>query len=337
MRRTSALAALVACVAAGCGGGDDDTDDSDDTVDAGTPGATWEPAFERLEGSFLSSVWGSGPDDVFVVGGNRQRGEVHHFDGQGWSVELVEEAQMFVWAHGFSSTSVYAVGLAGTAYHYDGDSWQSIGYPGDEDLWGIWGASEDDLWIVGGSVAEGEPVLTHYDGQTFTPTALDAEQNPLGTHALFKVWGAGDHVVAVGQLGLVLVRDGESWTRAPAGENADDDFIALSGTTAEDVVLVGGRNSARVATAQGDAFETVKPERTAGLAGVAVDGDAVYVGGLGGVVGQFDRATGQVTTEGFVSEDVHAMWGDGGGTIYAVGGFPGEPFTGIAYARRETE
>ena len=235
----------------------------------GEPGPFWQPAFERLEGSFLSSVWGSGPDDVFVVGGNYERGEVHHFDGQEWSVELVEDAPLFVWVHGFSSTSVYAVGLAGTAYHHDGDSWQSIGYPGDEDLWGIWGTSEDDdvVAIVGGSVADGEPVLTHYDGQEFTPTALDAEQNPLGAHALFKVWGAGNHVVAVGQLGLVLVHDGEGWTRASAGENADDDFIALSGTGAEDLVLVGGRNSARVATAAGDAFETVEPSGTARAVG----------------------------------------------------------------------
>ncbi len=55
------------------------------------------------------------------------------------------------------------------------------------------------------------------------------------------------------------------------------------------------------------------------------------------MVGTFDRATGEVTAEDSLPDDVHAMWGDGAGTIYAVGGIPGEPFTGIAYARRETE
>jgi hypothetical protein len=329
MRGMSVAAALVAWTSAACGG---DSNESD----AG-PAVAWEPAFEQLQGSFLSSVWGSGPDDVFVVGGNREQGEVHHHDGQSWSVEVLEDEQVLVWVHGFSSSSVYAVGLGGSAVRFDGESWQDMGYPGEEDLWGIWGASEDDMWIVGGAIADGAPVLTHYDGEQFTPVELDSEQNPVDAHALFKVWGSGDRVIAVGQRGLVLVRDGGEWTRASAGANADDDFISLSGTSADDVVLVGGRNTARVATSAGGAFETVKPSGTAGLAGVHVDDTGVYVGGLLGTVGLFDRETGEVIQEDTLPLDVHAMWGDGAGTIYAVGGVFAEPFMGIAYTRTEGE
>jgi hypothetical protein len=134
--RTRALS-LVALLALGFGCGDDD--------DGGPPaGPSWNEIL-LVDDSFLSSAWSSGPDDVFVVGGNLDRGEIHHFDGSGWGVETLEDAELLVWVYGLSPTDVYAVGLAGSALHFDGQRWESLAYPGDDDLWGRRGPSRDDL------------------------------------------------------------------------------------------------------------------------------------------------------------------------------------------------
>ena len=33
----------------------------------------------------LSGVWGTAPDNVYIVGGSDAGGEIHHFDGTAWS------------------------------------------------------------------------------------------------------------------------------------------------------------------------------------------------------------------------------------------------------------
>ena len=46
---------------------------------------TWVPAFDTAEVGFLSSVWGSGPDDVYMVGGQPEEGQAFRYDGTNWS------------------------------------------------------------------------------------------------------------------------------------------------------------------------------------------------------------------------------------------------------------
>ena len=67
MRYSWKMAALlVASTAlAACG------DKSDSAADSADPGATvtWSEAFDTSAAGSLSGVWGTGPDDVFIVGG----------------------------------------------------------------------------------------------------------------------------------------------------------------------------------------------------------------------------------------------------------------------------
>ena len=296
----------------------------------------WEPAFDTAGAGALSGVWGSGPDDVFIVGG-KETAEIYHHDGVGFSpMAGVPEVGLLVWVFGFGPADVWAVGVGGAVLHYDGQSWTALDAGTGADLWGVWGTSSSDLWIVGGSVSAGDPVILHHDGASFTPHVLDPAENPLEVHALFKVFGVGSKVFAVGQRGLIIEHDGARWTRVPAGAEADDDFVSLWGTSEDNIVAVGGRSSGRVAFYDGESFETVRPEGVLGVNAVFIEADGTgHIGGVPGYVAELDVGARQVSSQTLTGEGIHAMWGDDQGRIYAVGGRFLPPYSGVALVRTE--
>jgi hypothetical protein len=298
---------------------------------------TWSEAFDTSAAGALSGVWGAAPDDVWIVGGRPGAGELYHYDGAAWTrVAPPAGSDLLVWAYGFGPRDVFAVGVGGTAIHYDGSAWTALDTGTDADLWGVFGFAPDDLWVVG-AVATGEtaPTILHYDGAAFTPYLLDPSQNTRAARSLFKVWGIDGTLFAVGQRGLIIRWDGSDWVETPAGALADQDFVSLWGTSADHIVAVGGRNNARIATWDGAAWTTLAPTGLGGLNAIAMsDPDEAVVGGIYGWVGTFAPASGALTREdGLTHLDVHAMWGDGRGRVYAVGGRFVGAFTGVALLR----
>lgn len=313
---------------------------------ASDPEPVWVDAFDTSGAGSLSGVWGSDPDDVFVVGGSEQGGEVYHYDGNEWApMEVPPDVPLLVWVYGFGPEDVWSVGVEGGAVRYDGDSWRAVDVGVDEhvDLWGVFGLAPDDLWIVGARdepLDDGgrlrEPVLVHYDGNEFEEHRVDAEQNPRAAEALFKVWGIEDRVFAVGQAGWIIELVDGGWVRRGAGAEANQDFVSLWGTSVDRILVAGGRSNARVAEFDGTDFSTVSPPRLGGLnAAFTDDPDLALVGGVFGFVGRYDFETDEVTGEEAPGgpDAVHAIWGDGEGTYYAVGGSFIEPHRGLAWVR----
>jgi len=271
---------------------------------------------------------------VFLVGGNPDRAEIHHFDGTTWDRQILAGQELLIWVFGFSSEEAYAVGLGGTFLRWDGATWLPLATPTPQDLWGVWGTSGNDLYLVGGNIADGSPVILHYDGNAFEDLSPAMEENPQGARALFKVFGVDDEVFAVGQLGLILEKTGGTFTRVPAGADANDDFVSLYGTSASDLTVVGGRGSARIARYNGSTFDTTRPS-AGGTNAVFVDGERTHVGGIPGFVGLYEPETDTVTIEMRTETAPHAMWGDGSGLVYAVGGDFAPPYRGLALVRSE--
>lgn len=321
---------------------DDTIVPSDDNTNSNTgPGGnptpdpangTWALAFDATNVGALSSVWGSGPNDVFVVGGRTSQGEIYHFDGATWRAMNVPSVGLLVWVFGFGPDDVYAVGLNGSAVHYDGNTWTKLTTGTKEELWGVWGRASNDLWIVGGTVGSGDPVLLHYDGQTFTPVAVPP--NDRAATSIFKVWGIGSKIYAVGEKGLIIQYDGSQWKQVPAGPNADDDFVSLWGTSDSNIVAVGGRSTARIASFDGANWTTFKPGG-AGLNAAFMDNpEFAVIGGVGGYVGRFEPGSTEPIDEQSPTDfDIHAIWGDGSGAYFAVGGNFSPPFHGVALIR----
>lgn len=173
------------------------------------------------------------------------------------------------------------------------------------------------------------------DGVDFVKHAVPP--NDRAATALFKVWGIGSKVFAVGEQGLILQFDSGLWRQVPAGAAADDDFVSLWGVSENQIVAVGGRGAARIAKYDGSVWSTEKFGQTPGLSAVFMtDAQEAVVGGGNGYVGTFDSLTSSLEEEATRTlECIHAIWGDGQGTFYAVGGSFSEPFTGIALVRSE--
>jgi hypothetical protein len=271
---------------------------------------------------------------VFVVGGNPDA-KVFHYDGSAWSPMTVPSVPLLVWVTGFSATDVFAVGVGGGAIHYDGQQWTTLDTGTTQDLWGIFGFTRDDLWVVGGNVTHGDPVLLHYNGQAFSPVAIPASENPTQATALFKVWGVAGQVVAVGQNGLILENHAGAWTHVLAGALANADFVSLWGTGPDNVLVVGGRGNARIAHHTATGWTTVAPSGVGGINGVfmASENEALVVG-VNGWAGTYNPSTGALSQEdSTTSFDLHAVWEDGQGRAYAVGGTFVTPHRGVALVR----
>ena len=323
------LSVAMLCNGLGC------TSAPGDGGGGGEPTTTpvWRTAFDTTDTGALSAVWGSSSDDVYMVGGTRDQGEVYHFDGSQWREMLVPSVPLLVWVFGFGPDDVFAVGEGGGAIHYDGDRWTSLATGTKEDLWGVWGSSPDDLWVVGGDVGDGDPVILHYDGTAFTASAIP--ENDRNATSLFKVWGIGSKTFAVGENGLILEYDGGNWRQVAAGAAADDDFVSLWGTSENNIVAVGGRSSARIARYDGSTWTTEAFSTTPGLNAVfMVEPNVAVVGGVNGFAGAFNPATGELTIEESLTNlCLHGIWGSTTSTFFGVGGRFSEPLAGLAIQR----
>lgn len=106
------------------------------------------PALQRAGVGAFFKVWGTGADNVYVVG---QRGVVLHRAGGAWREELVGTSADLVAVWGTDASHVLAVGGRGNAVvaRWDGASWTSRTldfYPG---LNGVWMRRPDAAHVVG--------------------------------------------------------------------------------------------------------------------------------------------------------------------------------------------
>jgi hypothetical protein len=324
MPRITPLLCLAALSTAACKADDTDTD---------PPGATWSDAFEPGEQGAMFGVWGSNPDDVYMVGGVVGAGSITHYDGTDWTPVAIPASPLLVWVYGFGPDDIWTVGEDGAVLHYDGTDWTPMDAGTDEDLWGVWGAAPDDLWIVGGGVSSDSPVLLHWDGAAFTQHELAEEENDRGAGSMFKVWGMDGRVFAVGGSGLIVEWNGTAWTQMSAGAEANEDFVSLWGSEATGIVAVGGRSSARVAELSDPGWTTFAPTGVPGLNAVTVSGDEVIVGGQFGYMATWNGTDLKREDAPDAAFDVHAMWADGAGTTYAACVRFTDPYEGAAWER----
>lgn len=332
-------------IASGCGPGDDvgsvDPAREDpanvDTSDCCEP--SWRVEHSVDDGALLS-VWGSGPHDVWVAGGQADRGLLLHSDGARWEVVDVAADHLLWWVYGVGKDEIYAVGDGGLILHFDGDAWARIPSGTSKQLFGVWGATEDDVWIVGGDPQGeiGDAVLLHGDASGFRQVELP---QAFASRALFKVYGHGvGDVVMVGTDGVILRSDGTTWRRDPAPTDAS--LFSLWGRSRDDMYAVGGFGDGVVLHFDGASWTDVTAEAAVGeLSGVFIGADdpVIAVGGQGYVMEmKADGTVHEPAVSGLRrSISLHSVWGDGEGTTYAVGGellaYP-SPMRGAIAVRR---
>lgn len=169
------------------------------TVDTTDPEAT------------LFGLWGSGPDDVWAVGGNvllpANGARVYHYDGAAWSpvplppAAAATTAMYKVWGTG--PDDVWICGLGGVVIRWDGASFTELPTSTTAPLFTLHGASSTDVWAVGGA---GNGVALHWDGAAWTdrsPPFVEILQGVFVTDAGPTVVGWGGRLFGGDAAGLV--------------------------------------------------------------------------------------------------------------------------------------
>ena len=140
--------------------------------------------------------------------------------------------------HGISADDLWVVGHTGTTFHITNAQSATPGIAQlDSQTWaalnGVWVASENDVWAVGGA-----GVIRHYTGQPSWDVVSDVPTS----NDLYAVWGSSaTDVWAVGEGAIVLHYDGKAWATvevAGLGDRRPDLYTVW--TSAPGHVWVGG-------------------------------------------------------------------------------------------------
>lgn len=297
---------------------------AEDPTPSPSPSPTVEPAiaqlvFEGLPGALLR-VFGTSARDVWAIGadGDGRGGLVLHFDGARWRRWPVAEPGDLWWGEALGPGRARLVGEGGLVLDVDA----RVGVTrvrktgGDETLFGIWGA-ERDAWLVGGRGARG--VIRRDDGDTFTtPTSTTAVTTGAAT---FKVFGlAPDAVYVVGQRGRAARWDGARFT--VLATPTEDTLFAVHGAEGAGVFAVGGALRGVVLRLDGDTWVDETPADAPALNGVhVVSATLAYAVGYNGrAFRRVDGAWRALAEDLPTLRDLHAVWVDPSGGLWAVGG-----------------
>jgi hypothetical protein len=320
----AALLILLAAmfVAAGCG--DDPSD------------PTYPPQPEPEIGNWLLGVWGSAPDDVYVVG---RPGLIYHWNGSVWLKEEsgTEQALTSVWGDGYGA--VYVTGHGGTILRKTGDSWSGMSSGTQADLFDV-GEYDGQVMacgrdgtlrvLSGGSwVAAPEEVFIRDAEQAVVDTLYLSEQENVDIR-IESLTSIG-HYGITGADGSILMEDpetawqlrrvtgGEDWvTCSSASEQVSGNFVATDGGRMFHLELSVETNRLVWREVYSPARES--DQVYAIVYGIYADqGDTVWTATNDGRIIRIDPPyTGatELRSDGLVLFDI---WGTSGTNLYAVG------------------
>jgi hypothetical protein len=280
---------------------------------------------ERHMPSAILSVWGTSAADVFLVGGDAGDGGgpvVEHFDGSSWTRLATGQVGNLWWVYGFPQGPVYMGGDGGMILRYQNGAFQRMTTPGNGTVFGIWGATPDDVWAVGGAAGGASGAfawrLTSGTGDAWIaapgfPAALSA------TDAMWKMYGrSASDAWIVGTGGKVVRWDGTSLTQETTGVGE-----SLFTVHADDrrFVAVGGFGTGTILENDGGTWRDASPSGSPSFVGVCLSPHGDYaVGQQGAVYVRGDGGWSAVNLGFPVDETFHSVWVDPSGGVWTVGG-----------------
>jgi hypothetical protein len=246
---------------------------------------SFRPITSEQQGTLLSA-WVASDGTAYFAGGVVGGGDglLLRWDGRAVATIPTPGAHAFWWIHGVADNEIYLAGESGEVHRFDGATLTLIdaGVSPDATLFGIWGASGDDLWTVGGSFISGGPRQVISRGSAsggWTAVASPADVDPDVTY--FKVWGpSASDVWIVGDRGVVLRAGDAGLARADAP--GAERYTTVHGCAADDVYAVGGGGSGAAIHFDGASWSPLALGDAPPLAGLACSGGGAYTGGFYG-------------------------------------------------------
>jgi hypothetical protein len=276
---------------------------------------------ERIVGT-TASLWGSGVDDVWAVGGS---GSIRHWDGSTWTPVASGTSSDLTGVSGHGAADVWAVGPAGTVVNWNGASWGSVAEGSIGPLSAVWGRAPDDVWTGG-------PL--HWNGRAWTAPSDDSNIEALAFCGFSPgdVWAVGQDLVAGNGTGTIAHWDGASWTvEGIAGVSAPNATVlgpsemrAVWCHSPSDVWAVGkitaltGPLVDTIARWDGSSWSPVDNPTAEPLTGIwGTDGNDIWAAGDQGALVHWDGSSWTPIQSATVA-DLGAVWGSGSEDVWVI-------------------
>jgi hypothetical protein len=174
----------------------------------------------------ISAMFGTPDGAVYATSST---GDLLQRTPVGWTVMRFPQALRGGWAANGGFLIVF--GDDGWIHRFSG-TWTSTQLP--DHVRAIWGLAPDDIYVIRqrGAISG----IAHFDGAQWSDVQLPPNPNRF----LEALWGTSDVLIAVGNQGEALHREGGVW-RSEAMPY--DDFRALHGANAGDVFAVGAQGT----------------------------------------------------------------------------------------------
>ncbi|MEZ4266929.1 MAG: hypothetical protein R3F39_11160 [Myxococcota bacterium] len=321
-----ALLAFAGCTVAELPPRSDGASQPDVAVDTASAEPAWIVVHDGLPGTLLS-VCGAG-DERWAVGADAGAGPlVFHREGGVWSPLVTGTSGHLWWVACMDDGGVVMVGDGGLILRKRAaeEDFEALSIAMDVPLYGVWGPSVDDFYVVGGATdaRNGPGVAFRVKGSVVTPVAgMPAALSP--TAAFFKVWGSGpDDVWIVGEGGTVLHGGESGWSLELLPDAAR--LVTVHGD-GDLVMAVGGASDGLAFEHTGGVWSSVDVGQVGIIQGVHVAaGGLAVVAGLNDVV--LARRAGVYSTMGPTpaGRDWHGVWIGPAGDVWLAGGLSFQP------------
>lgn len=263
----------------------------------------------------LRAIWGTGPDNIFVVGDD---GLVTHLEGAQWEqthMPLLIGTFPFdfydVWGSG--PNDVYVAGWVdevyngesvggGRIYHYNGTDWTESFSADWIHPFKLWGSASDNIFAV-----DSYNIL-HFDGTDWT-TVYNG--------SISDIWGTGkEHVFAVGRNGTIVHYSNGNWTPL-ASSPTTNSLTSIWGSGPDDIFAVG--HAGTIVHYNGTTWTTMDSPVTGHLTSVWGTGpDNVFAVGENGQSIYYDGDN-WVNLPFSEAGNIRDIWGTGPHEVFAVG------------------
>jgi hypothetical protein len=288
----------------------------------------------------LYGVWGSGPNDIYVVG---LGGVILHSNGDGvWQPEASGTLANFVDVYGSGPNEIYAGAMSactdpgcapdggeapGGLFRSTGNgTWTDVTPSSVQFASSVWLYGSGEGYVAGANSAGDVLLHLHADGSS------TIEPLPLTKVGIGRVRGSSaNDVYILGGFGRIYHSSGDGHWSLQAATDAgaarfSDQIPAVWPVSAHDVYVVGENSLVIHSTGNDDWTQESVPQLSAIPVGVWASGpNDVYV-----VTGGDFETTGDIlhsdgsgvwsVERGGVAPPLFSVWGSGSGDVYVVGG-----------------
>jgi hypothetical protein len=229
---------------------------------------------------------------------------LNHYDGTTWNPVGYGEGANRYSVFGLGSTQVYSAGQ-GDVIAYDGTSWHEV-VTASVELFDIWGSASDDLYAVG------DGTVLRWDGTSWSslPTGLSTVFN---VDRLLSVWGtSATNLYTAGYAGRLMRWDGSMFTTISTGTTLP--LHAIHGSSANDVWVVGAGGV--IHRYDGSVWQSMPSGMSANLNGVyAITPSDVWIAGAGGLLLHWNGSEFDEVSSG-TARDLGRVWAASANRIY---------------------